>query len=66
MTTMTMSVAATAKIASILAHLEEFASEDGHPFDRTAAVALLADPEVQAFIEAARARGLVPLRRRRA
>lgn len=39
------------KLASIVVHLEEFLSKDGHDFDRGALEGLVGDFEVQCFLE---------------
>jgi hypothetical protein len=52
-----------AKIGSIVVHADEAASTSGHAFDVAALRALLADPEVVAWLEAMRATSLLPLRR---
>lgn len=38
------------KLASIVVHLEEYLSPDGHPHDRLALLSLLEDPDVQEFV----------------
>jgi hypothetical protein len=38
------------KLASIVVHLEEFLSPDGHPHDRLALLSLLEDPDVKQFV----------------
>ncbi len=38
------------KLSSIVIHLEEMFSEDGHEFDRGALKTLINDPEVQEFL----------------
>lgn len=52
------------KLASVLVHSEELASDDGHHFDRAALEQLLADNEVRAWIEAMTAAGLAPIKRK--
>jgi hypothetical protein len=38
------------KLASIIVHLEEYLSPDGHPHDRLALLSLLEDPDVERFV----------------
>lgn len=57
------SVALLAKIGSILVHVEEDASPNGHPFDLVATHALLRDPEVQAWLDGMRGATFLPLKR---
>lgn len=52
-----------AKLGSLVVHIEEFLSPQGDPFDADAIRGLLADPEVQTFVEALRALALVPVKR---
>lgn len=52
-----------AKIGSIVVHTEEGRSSDGHAFDWHAVDALLADPEVKAWIDEMAALSLVPRKR---
>lgn len=52
-----------AKVGSILVHVEEGRSEDGHPFDWDAVDALMADDEVQLFLKDLRALALLPSKR---
>lgn len=54
------SVALLAKLGSIAAHVEEGVSKDGHPFDTTAAMALLTDPEVREWMQAMRKLSFLP------
>lgn len=54
-----------AKIGSIVVHVEEYLSEEGHEFDRAALLGLLADPEVREWLGELRALGMLPLPRRR-
>ena len=56
-------VALLCKLGSILVHLDEGAGENGHAFDWAAARSLLADREVQAWLEGMDAVGLLPVRR---
>lgn len=51
------------KLGSIARHAEEMLSPDGHEFDRAAIAALLADPEVAAWMAAADALALLPVSR---
>lgn len=57
-------VALIAKLGSILVHVEEGLSDDGHHFDWTATRSLLSDREVQQWIDGLRANALVPVKRR--
>ena len=52
------------KIGSIVVHVEEGAGEDGHAYDWAAIRSLLADREVQGWIEGMRKGALVPVKRR--
>jgi hypothetical protein len=52
-----------AKIGSILVHVEEGAGEGGHEYDWTAARSLLADREVQNWLEGMRESALLPVKR---
>lgn len=56
-------VALLAKLASIVVHIDEGAGAGGHQYDWVALRSLLADPEVQAWIESMSAKGLAPKRR---
>lgn len=53
-----------AKLGAIIAHVEEGAGADGHEFDWTAARSLIADREVQEWLESMRAKSLLPVVRR--
>ncbi len=48
------------KVGSIVSHAEEMLSPQGHQLDRMALEALLADPEVVAWMAAMRGMALVP------
>lgn len=52
------------KLGSIVVHVEEFLSPEGHDFDRQAIAALLADPEVKAWLSAMNALAMLPLKRK--
>jgi hypothetical protein len=52
-----------AKLGSIAAHVEEAMSIKGHPLDRYAVEALLADPDVQKWMDDMRELGLLPVPR---
>lgn len=54
-----------AKVGSVLAHVEEGTGPDGHHYDLAAIRALLADHEVQHWMQGMRALALLPLSRRR-
>ena len=53
-----------AKLGSILVHVEEWLSAEGHPFDRTVLEALLKDEEVVEWLNQLRAMAMIPLKRR--
>lgn len=53
------------KLVSIIVHIEEGATSAGHPFDWAATRALLADPEVRAWVEDMTRRGFAPVPRSR-
>lgn len=53
-----------AKVGSILVHVDEGLSDDGHRFDWTAVRSLLADREVQQWITALQSHALVPVKRK--
>lgn len=57
-------VALLAKIGSILVHVDEGLSDGGHHYDWTAVRSLLADREVQGWLESMAAKALVPVKRR--
>lgn len=58
-----MSWGLAAKLGSILVHVEEGASMNGHAFDWIATKPLLADPEVVAWLGELRKLALVPVKR---
>lgn len=51
------------KLGSIVVHVQEMQSPDGHPFDQIALAALLDDAQVVAWIEAMASRALLPVKR---
>lgn len=51
------------KLGSIVVHVDEGTSSDGHHFDMIALKGLIADPEVIAWIKAMQALALVPVKR---
>ena len=51
------------KLGSILTHVEELLSPDGHAYDRTTIEALLSDPEVEEFMNDLRKAVLLPVKR---
>lgn len=51
------------KLGSIVRHVEEMLSSDGHDFDRVAIEGLLTDPEVEEWMAKADAAALLPVRR---
>jgi hypothetical protein len=55
--------ATLAKIGSILVHVSEAWSSGGHGYDWTAARQLMADPDVQRWLENMRKATLLPLKR---
>lgn len=61
--TLTPTPALLAKLGSIAVHADEFMGADGHAFDRTALVSLLADPEVVDWLKAMETLALVPRKR---
>lgn len=58
-----MTLSLEVKLGSVLVHVQELLSPEGHPVDRQALESLLSDPEVTAFQEALEAKALLPLRR---
>lgn len=58
-----MEASLAAKVGSILVHIEEATSDDGHPFDMEAIKPLLAQPDVRAWIAALQKIALVPVKR---
>lgn len=52
-----------AKLGSMVVHVEEFTSADGHSFDLGALRAIAADQEVQEWVDNLRADGMVPVKR---
>ena len=57
-------VSLVAKVGSILAHIEEAESADGHAFDWIAVQSLMRDPEVRAWLKSLRKGGLLPKSRK--
>lgn len=57
-------VAVLAKIGSIIVHLDEGSGNDGHQFDWIALGQLLADRDVQTWLDGMRGLALVPVKRR--
>jgi hypothetical protein len=53
------------KLGSIVVHMEELHSADGHEFDKAALDQLLIDPEVQEWIEGLRKMAMVPVKRKK-
>lgn len=51
------------KLGSAVVHADEFLSPGGHPFDRDAFNAMLADPEVRDWLAVMSEAALLPLRR---
>ena len=56
-------IAVLAKIGSIIVHLDEGSGNDGHHFDWIALRQLLADRDVQTWLEGMQKLALVPRRR---
>lgn len=52
-----------AKIGSIIVHVEEGLSNQGHEFDWSAVEGLLAQSDVQEWLEALRSLALLPVKR---
>ncbi len=57
------SVALLAKLGSILVHMEEGRSSEGHHFDWAAIDALMTDPEVRCWLLAMDRGGFLPKKR---
>lgn len=55
--------ALVAKVGSILVHMEEARSNEGHHYDWAALDSLMADPEVQEWLTGLRALSMVPRKR---
>jgi hypothetical protein len=58
-----MSLALASKIGSMIVHVDEGRSDQGHAFDWGTYDALRRDAEITAFMDALAAKGLLPLRR---
>lgn len=54
-----------AKVGSILVHVDEALSDDGHHFDWAAIRSMLADREVQRWIVGLQSHALVPVKRKK-
>lgn len=52
-----------AKVGSALVHAEEMLGNSGHAFDKAALQQMLADTEVQFFLEQLRKDALLPVKR---
>lgn len=59
------SVGLLAKLGSIAQHCDEAIGADGHAFDLAAIRALLADPEVSAWLDAMHKLAMLPVKRSR-
>lgn len=59
----TPSIGLVAKLGSIIVHVEEGVSANGHDFDWMAIRSLLSDREIKAWMSACRRRGLLPVKR---
>jgi len=57
------SVALLSKLGSIVIHLDEALSSDGHYFDKVSLEQLQSDPEVAAWIKSMDAMALIPKKR---
>lgn len=53
-----------AKVGSILVHVDEALSDDGHRFDWATVRSMLADREVQQWLAALQSHALVPVKRK--
>lgn len=53
------------KLGSIMVHVEELHSSDGHTFDKVALDQLLMDPEVIAWRDAMETGGFLPVKRKK-
>lgn len=53
-----------AKVGSILVHVEEGSEEGGHHYDWVAVRSLLADRDVQEWLDGLRRHAMVPVKRR--
>jgi hypothetical protein len=58
------SITLLSKLGSIVVHLDEVTSPDGHAFDKAALDQLLVDPEVKAWVEAMHSLALLPKKRK--
>ena len=65
MTALKPSASLLSKLGSILVHIEELTSSDGHPFDAEATRSLMSDPEVVEWMKAMSKMGMLPLTRRK-
>ncbi len=61
--TLKPSPALLCKLGSIVVHVEEANAPGGHTFDVVATQQLLADPEVQAWLDGMRKMAMVPVKR---
>jgi hypothetical protein len=52
-----------AKLGSAIVHAEEMLEPLGHGFDKIALQSVIADPEVQEWLDAMRALALLPVKR---
>lgn len=57
------SISLLCKLGSIIVHIDEGASKDGHHFDVIAMRTLMADPEVKAWLADMGAASLLPVKR---
>lgn len=56
--------AVLAKISSVIVHVDEMLSSDGHHFDRIALQNLLNDPDVQEWLKGMGEMALIPVKRK--
>lgn len=52
------------KLGSIVVHVEEMLSADGHHFDRIALDGLMADPDVKSWLKELDSMALIPKKRK--
>jgi hypothetical protein len=63
MTMLNPSAALLCKLGSIVVHVDELLSPDGHAFDRAALDTLLADPDLKSWLNEMDVAGLLPKKR---
>lgn len=57
------SISVLCKLGSIVVHVDEATSPDGHQFDTVALKGLIADPEVSAWLDGMRKAAFLPVKR---